>query len=123
MEPLFLGEGGRHHPELTNGQTPQISPHPSSLRGTTPGLRYRNLGKSGLRVSNVGLATWMVSAEAPETAEAVISLAYESGINVFDLSDAYSGPSAEIDLGNILKKKGWKRTSYIVIIKIYWSSK
>ncbi|KAJ8978734.1 hypothetical protein NQ317_003267 [Molorchus minor] len=24
----------------------------------TPGLRYRNLGKSGLRVSNIGLGTW-----------------------------------------------------------------
>ena len=58
-----------------------------------------------------------------EQAEDVITLAYESGINVFDLSEAYSGPRAEIELGRILARRGWKRSSYIVTTKIYWNSK
>lgn len=98
----------------------------NSLRNSsTPGLRYKNLGKSGLRVSNVGLATWSIFANgvSEEQAESIIRLAYESGINLFDLSDLYSGPRAEIELGNILKKTNWKRMTYVVNVKIYWSIK
>lgn len=59
----------------------------------TPGLRYRNLGKSGLRVSNVGLGTWPTFGPGvtEEQAEQVLLLAVDSGINVFDLSEAHSG--------------------------------
>lgn len=59
----------------------------------TPGLRYKNLGKSGLRVSNVALGTWPIfSPGVPEEqSEAIIKLAYDSGINMFDISEAHSG--------------------------------
>lgn len=59
----------------------------------TPGLRYKNLGKSGLRVSNVGLGTWPIfSPGVPEEqADAIVKLAYDSGINIFDISEAHSG--------------------------------
>lgn len=59
----------------------------------TPGLRYKNLGKSGLRVSNVALGTWPIfSPGVPEEqAEAIVKLAYDSGINIFDISEAHSG--------------------------------
>ncbi|XP_017773907.1 PREDICTED: voltage-gated potassium channel subunit beta-2 isoform X2 [Nicrophorus vespilloides] len=91
----------------------------------TPGLRYKNLGKSGLRVSNIGLATWSTfsSGVTEEQAEQIIVLAVDSGINVFDLSEAYSGPRAEIELGRILTRRAWKRSSYIVTTKIYWSTR
>ena len=58
-----------------------------------------------------------------EQAEEVIQLAYDSGINVFDLSEAYSGVRAELELGRILQQRGWKRSSYIVTTKIYWNTK
>ncbi|KAK0177941.1 hypothetical protein PV328_001935 [Microctonus aethiopoides] len=104
------------------GSQSQRSQHPS------PGIRYRNLGKSGLRVSNVGLGTWttfggMGGCSSEETAEAVVALAYDSGINVFDLSEAHSGHRAETQLGRILLRRGWNRTSYIVTTKIYWNTK
>ncbi|XP_023247847.1 voltage-gated potassium channel subunit beta-2 [Copidosoma floridanum] len=94
----------------------------------SPGIRYRNLGKSGLRVSNVGLGTWTMfggvnGTNTEDNAEAIIALAYESGINVFDLSEAHSGPKAETQLGRILQKRNWTRTSYIVTTKIYWNPK
>lgn len=59
----------------------------------TPGLRYKNLGKSGLRISNVGLGTWPVFSPSvsEEQSEAILKLAIESGINVFDISEAHSG--------------------------------
>lgn len=81
----------------------------------TPGLRYKNLGKSGLRVSNLGLGSW----PPDDQADSIIRLALDSGVNLFDISDG----NAEIDLGRILKKGNWKRTSYVVMTKIYWSTK
>lgn len=58
-----------------------------------------------------------------EQAESVIKLAADSGINLFDLSEAHSGVRAEIEMGRIIKKFAWKRTSYIIATKIYWSTK
>ena len=69
------------------------------------------------------VGTW-VTFSAPiseEVAEDIIVMAFESGINVFDLSDGYCGPRAEVSLGRILRQRRWKRSSYVVITKIYWS--
>ncbi|GLD58560.1 voltage-gated potassium channel subunit beta-2-like isoform X1 [Lates japonicus] len=72
----------------------QASPQPSTS------MVYRNLGKSGLRVSCLGLGTWV--------AEQLMTIAYESGVNLFDTAEVYSGGKAEIILGNIIKKKCWR---------------
>lgn len=56
-------------------------------------------------------------------AESVIKLASDSGINLFDLSEAHSGVRAEIEMGKIIQKYNWKRTTYIIVTKIYWSTK
>ncbi|CAI9730884.1 Hypothetical predicted protein [Octopus vulgaris] len=88
-------------------------------------VQYRNLGKSGLRVSNVGFGTWVTfgAQVTDEVAEDMLTLAYESGINIFDTAEVYSGGKAEISLGKILKKKNWRRSSYIISTKIHWSAK
>ncbi|XP_034490317.1 voltage-gated potassium channel subunit beta-2 [Drosophila innubila] len=87
----------------------------------TPGLRYKNLGKSGLRISNVGLGTWPVFSPgvSDEQAEAILKLAIDSGINLFDISEAHS----ETEIGKILQRTGWKRTTYVITTKVYWSTK
>lgn len=83
-------------------------------------------------MSSLGLAaytgTWttfggMGGCSSEETAEAVVALAYDSGINVFDLSEAHSGHRAETQLGRILLRRGWNRSSYVVTTKIYWNTK
>ncbi|XP_075991491.1 potassium voltage-gated channel subfamily A regulatory beta subunit hyperkinetic isoform X4 [Anticarsia gemmatalis] len=110
-----------------------ISRHMSTYMGNhttmpsvvTPGLRYKNLGKSGLRVPNIGLGIWNMLNE--ECAEDVIMTALENGINLFDLSEAHCGPylsaKGEAELGKILKKRNVRRTSIIITTKIYWSTK
>ncbi|XP_053993745.1 voltage-gated potassium channel subunit beta-2 isoform X1 [Hylaeus anthracinus] len=104
-----------------------IAAQAQRLQHPSPGIRYRNLGKSGLRVSNVGLGTWTTfgigGCTSEEAAEAVVALAYDSGINVFDLSEAHSGHRAEIQFGRILLRRAWNRSSYVVTTKIYWNTK
>ncbi|KAM7366713.1 hypothetical protein PAMP_016126 [Pampus punctatissimus] len=85
-------------------------------------MPYRNLGKSGLRVSCLGLGTWVTfgSQISDEMAERVMTVAYDSGVNLFDTAEVYASGRAEMTLGNILKKKGWRRSSYVVTTKLYW---
>ncbi|XP_057356908.1 voltage-gated potassium channel subunit beta-3 isoform X2 [Manis pentadactyla] len=85
-------------------------------------ISRRNLGKSGLRVSCLGLGTWVTfgSQISDETAEAVLTVAYEHGVNLFDTAEVYAAGKAERTLGNILKSKGWRRSSYVITTKIFW---
>uniref|UniRef100_A0A671KKP0 Voltage-gated potassium channel subunit beta-2 n=1 Tax=Sinocyclocheilus anshuiensis TaxID=1608454 RepID=A0A671KKP0_9TELE len=91
------------YPESTTDAPARLS-----LRQTgSPGLVYRNLGKSGLRVSCLGLGTFTI-------AEQLMTLAYENGINLFDTAEVYAAGKAEMVLGNIIKKKGWRYPSLIL---------
>uniref|UniRef100_A0A7N6FJ67 Voltage-gated potassium channel subunit beta-1 n=1 Tax=Anabas testudineus TaxID=64144 RepID=A0A7N6FJ67_ANATE len=85
-------------------------------------MTYRNLGKSGLRVSCLGLGTWVTfgSQISDEMAENLMTIAYENGVNLFDTAEVYASGRAEITLGNIIKKKGWRRSSFVITTKIYW---
>ncbi|XP_039269945.2 voltage-gated potassium channel subunit beta-2-like [Styela clava] len=85
-------------------------------------MLYRNLGKSGLKVSVIGLGTWATFGGQinEDLATQIATVAYENGVNVFDTAEVYAGGKAEIVLGNILKKKRWRRSSYIIMTKIYW---
>ncbi|XP_071331253.1 voltage-gated potassium channel subunit beta-2-like [Trachinotus anak] len=89
------------------------------------GMIYRNLGKSGLRVSCLGLGTWVTFGGqiTNEVAEELMTAAYESGINLFDTAEVYSGGKAEVVLGSIIKKKGWRRSSLVITTKIFWGGK
>lgn len=88
-------------------------------------VRLRNLGKSGLRVSNIGLGAWVTfgSLIPEDVAEDIVTAAFENGINVFDTADIYAGGRSEIVLGKILKKKGWRRSSYVLTTKLFWGPK
>lgn len=86
-----------------------------------PGIKYRNIGKTGLKCSNIGLGSIRVfNQDNPELAEDIVSLAYDSGINYFDICDPYMADESERQLGRILKKKGWPRRNYVISTKIYW---
>ncbi|XP_055369971.1 voltage-gated potassium channel subunit beta-1a isoform X5 [Betta splendens] len=89
------------------------------------GMPYRNLGKSGLRVSCLGLGTWVTFGGqiTDEVAEQLMTIAYESGVNLFDTAEVYAGGRAEIILGNIIKKKCWRRSSLVITTKLYWGGK
>ncbi len=85
-------------------------------------MNYRKLGKAGLKLSELSLGAWVTygGQVGEETARECMHAAYEEGVNFFDNAEAYAGGNAEIVMGNVLKKSGWQRESYIVSTKIFW---
>lgn len=84
-------------------------------------MKYRNLGKYGLKVSEVALGSWMTDLGDKEKqikAREVIDLAYQKGVNFFDCADGYSNGAAERFLGNTLKK--YPRKNLVLSSKAYF---
>ena len=83
-------------------------------------MNYRTLGRTGLKVSEISLGSWLSchSLEDKGAAFEIISRAYDLGVNFFDTSDAYSLGNAELILGEALS--GYPRESYVLATKVYW---
>ncbi|XP_043286141.1 voltage-gated potassium channel subunit beta-2 isoform X2 [Venturia canescens] len=102
--------------------------HCSTTGGTKEQLLTNCIAAQAHRSQHPSPGTWTTfggvgGCISEETAEAVVALAYDSGINVFDLSEAHSGHRAETQLGRILLRRAWNRSSYVVTTKIYWNTK
>ncbi len=85
-------------------------------------MDYRRLGKTGLRLSALSLGAWITygGQVGEEVAEKCMVAAYEAGVNFFDNAEAYAGGNAEIVMGNIIKRLGWRREDLVVSTKIFW---
>lgn len=89
---------------------------------TLPGLKYRHLGKTGLKVSNIALGSIKVFNQSvdPEVSEEIVTMAFDNGINYFDICDPSGSERAEREMGRIVRKKGWNRRSYFISTRVYW---
>ena len=85
-------------------------------------MKYRRLGKSGLQVSELSFGAWVTFAQqiSEATAERLMTIAYDSGVNFFDNAEAYASGKAEIVMGKILKRRGWGRDTFLVSSKVFW---
>jgi voltage-dependent potassium channel beta subunit len=85
-------------------------------------MKYRRLGKSGIQLSELSFGAWVTFAQQIDnkTAEELMTIAYESGVNFFDNAEAYASGKAEIVMGEILKRKGWPRDTFVVSSKVFW---
>ncbi|WP_141499944.1 aldo/keto reductase family protein [Paenibacillus luteus] len=83
-------------------------------------MKYRKLGNSGLKVSEIGLGSWLTYGTATEaqTAQECIHKAYELGINFFDSANAYNNGEAEKVMGDALK--AYTRNSYVLATKVFF---
>lgn len=85
-------------------------------------MEYKNLGKSGLKVSRVSLGSWLTFGKQIENniAEELMDLAYDKGVNFFDNAEIYARGESERVMGKILKARDWRRDSYIVSSKAFF---
>ncbi|HMR48045.1 MAG TPA: aldo/keto reductase [Arachnia sp.] len=73
-------------------------------------MEQRILGRTGRRVSVVGLGTWQLGADwgdvQQDDAFAVLEAAYDSGVRFFDTADAYGDGLSERTIGAFLRSHG-----------------
>ena len=85
-------------------------------------MEYRHLGRTGIRVSELSLGSWISfknQVDAGGAAE-IMAAAYDLGVNFFDNAESYANGKSEEVMGAALKKLGWRRGSYLITTKIYW---
>lgn len=85
-------------------------------------MEYRKLGRSGLKISALGLGSWVTFGKQVDQrlARELMAKAYDAGINFFDNAEAYESGESERLMGEALKKLGYGRDTYIVSSKVFW---
>lgn len=86
-------------------------------------MNYRSVGKSGLKVSEISLGSWMTDikgSEKYEIAKQTVELAFEQGVNFFDCADAYGNGAAERFFGDVLAQ--YDREDIVVSSKVFFKT-
>ena len=85
-------------------------------------MEYKRLGNSGVQVSMLSFGSWLTFGAqiSDATADKLMALAYDQGVNFFDNAETYARGQSEIVMGKILKKMNWDRSSYLVSSKVYF---
>ncbi|MGV8907640.1 MAG: aldo/keto reductase family protein [Propionicimonas sp.] len=83
-------------------------------------MKFRYLGNSGLKVSEICYGNWLThgSQVENETAAKCVAAALDAGITSFDTADVYANTIAEQVLGDALK--GERRESLEIFTKVFW---
>jgi aryl-alcohol dehydrogenase-like predicted oxidoreductase len=94
-------------------------------------MKYKQLGRTGLFVSEICLGTmtfggsadsgmWRaIGALGQAEVDAIVGRAIESGVNFFDTADVYSFGESERLLGQALQNLGAKRKDVVIATKVY----
>jgi aryl-alcohol dehydrogenase-like predicted oxidoreductase len=89
-------------------------------------MNYRQLGKIGLRVSDLCLGTmtfgsgfFNIAVVDQAGANQIVARSLEAGINFFDTADVYSYGESEETLGRALKQSGVARETVVVATKVF----
>ena len=85
-------------------------------------MEYRNLGASGLRVSELSFGSWVTFNKQVDhkLAEHMFGTCFDAGINFFDNAEGYEAGQSEIVMGKALKTLGRPRDSYCVSSKVFF---
>lgn len=81
-------------------------------------MKYKNLGQTGIKVSELCFGTMSFGAEADEkTSAEMFAYCREKGINIFDCADLYARGRSEEILGRLVKDC---REEVIITSKVYF---
>jgi len=73
-------------------------------------MKYRTLGKTGFKISEVSLGTWQVggrwgTAFSDANADQILNRAIDLGVNFIDTADVYSGGHSEAAVGRVVRSR------------------
>lgn len=85
-------------------------------------MKYRTLGRTGLRVSEIGFGAWAIGGTSygptrDEDSLDALAHAWEHGVNFFDTADTYGHGHSESLIGKFLKRK---RREAVIASKVGW---
>jgi len=85
-------------------------------------MQYRRVGKSGLRLSELSLGSWVTYHNQVDSAAAreMMAAAMDAGVNFFDNAEAYALGQSEVVMGEAIKALKWPRLNYVVSTKFFW---
>ena len=85
-------------------------------------MKYRNLGKSGLKISELSYGSWVTFSFQMDTSMAaeMMKISYDKGVNFFDNAEAYANGKSEEIMGQALKKLAFPRDTYCLSSKVFW---
>jgi voltage-dependent potassium channel beta subunit len=80
------------------------------------------MGRSGLELSVLSFGSWVTFHKQinDNSADELMGIAYDNGINFFDNAETYALGESEKMMGRVLKKKNWDRTSYTISSKVFF---
>jgi voltage-dependent potassium channel beta subunit len=84
-------------------------------------MEYRNLGRSGLKVSEIALGGWVTfggSIGDQQMVRDIVTNAYEHGVNFFDQADVYARGKSEEMMGEVLRELD--RHTLVISSKVFW---
>lgn len=83
------------------------------------------MGRSGLQLSVLSFGSWVTFHKQIEdnSADMLMGIAYDNGINFFDNAEAYAGGESELMMGRVLKGKNWDRSSYTLSSKAFFGTR
>ncbi len=85
-------------------------------------MNYRRLGRAGIKLSELSLGAWVTygGQVGEQGTLECMSEARNAGVNFFDNAEAYAHGNAEIVMGNVIKKLGWRREDIVISSKVFW---
>ena len=84
-------------------------------------MELRNVGKSGLKVSEIALGGWEtygISDDASKMVKDIVHAAYDAGVNYFDQADVYARGRSEELMGAVLQD--FPRHTLVIASKVFW---
>ncbi|KAL5990165.1 ATP-sensitive inward rectifier potassium channel 1 [Asimina triloba] len=110
----------------------QVSTHISDILSLESGceterkggakMQYKNLGRSGLKVSQLSFGAWVTFGNQLDVKEAksILQCCRDHGVNFFDNAEVYANGRAEEIMGQAIRELGWKRSDLVISTKLFW---
>jgi voltage-dependent potassium channel beta subunit len=83
-------------------------------------MHYRRLGRTGIKVSELSLGTWVTFGEqiGEKEASELLHAAYDQGVNFFDNADTYADGQAEVVMGKAIRDL--PRQAVVISSKVFF---
>jgi len=85
-------------------------------------MKYRQVGNSGLKISEISLGSWLTYGGTVEdkVAKECLASAVDHGVNFIDCAEVYAHGRAEQVIGEFLREETVERRKLVISSKVFW---